>query len=142
GGRRVDLPTYAFQRQRYWLAERPRTGRADPGTTDIDHPLLAAMVDIASGDGLLFTGALSPSAQPWLADHTIGGSAVLPGTAFVELAAAAGRHAGCDCVEDLALHVPLVLPADGDVQLQVFLSDPDDAGARTMSVHSRRTDQP
>ncbi|MFD2121392.1 hypothetical protein ACFSNO_20090 [Streptomyces cirratus] len=45
-----------------------------------------------------------------MADHTIAGTTLLPGTAFVELALRAGAETGCVLVEELTLHAPLVLP--------------------------------
>ncbi|WP_189083189.1 type I polyketide synthase, partial [Mangrovihabitans endophyticus] len=122
-GNRVELPTYPFQHQHFWptgQAGRP----ADIGAAGLDlagHPLLGALVELPDGD-LLLTGRLSRHAQPWLADHTVQGAVLLPGTAFVELALRAGDEAGFDHVDDLTLATPLMLPARGGVQLQVLLS--------------------
>ena len=141
-GRRVDLPTYAFQRQRFWppAPQVPAAGAVALGLAAAGHPLLGAAVELAAGEGLVFTGRLSVRSQPWLADHAVAGTVLLPGTAFVELAIRAGDQAGCGRVEELTLEAPLVLPADGAVQIQVTISGPDEDGQRSVEVHARPED--
>nr|AAX98189.1 polyketide synthase type I [Streptomyces aizunensis] len=135
---RVDLPTYAFQRAHYWLdAGRPLGDVSSAGLGAAGHPLLGAAVALADLDGFLYTGRLSLDTHPWLADHAVMGSAVLPGTAFVELAIRAGDQVGCDLLEELTLHAPLVLPPAGGVQVQLWVGAPDATGRRTLGVHSR-----
>jgi acyl transferase domain-containing protein len=58
----------------------------------VGHPLLGAAVELAGGQGLVFTGRLSGRDQPWLPDHAVAGTVLLPGTAFVEMALAAGSR--------------------------------------------------
>ncbi|MEU9446899.1 type I polyketide synthase, partial [Streptomyces sp. NPDC048304] len=141
-GRVVDLPTYPFQRQRYWPDTRGR-GAGDlaaAGLADAGHPLLGARVDLADCDEYVFTSRLSLADQPWLTDHAVGGTAILPGTAYLDLALLAGARAGCDRVIELTLLEPLA-PAPGQAfALQVRLGAPDADGNRRIGVHSRPVD--
>ncbi|WP_167362000.1 type I polyketide synthase, partial [Streptomyces yokosukanensis] len=144
GARRVDdLPTYAFQRQRYWIEPGTRAGDVTAaGLEEAAHPLLGAAVALAESDGFLFTGLLSAAAHPWLADHKVMGSILLPGTAFVDLAIRAADQFGCGLVEELTLEAPLVLPERGGVQLQMHVSAPDadGSGRRAFTLSSRAKD--
>ena len=141
GARRVDLPTYAFQHERFWPAVSTRTGDVRAaGLGSLEHPLLGAAVELAGSEGMLFTSRLSLSSHPWLADHVVMGRVLFPGTAFVELAIRAGDEVGCDHLEELTLATPLVLPEQGAVQLQVVLEAPDESGRRAVTVYSRAAD--
>ncbi|MEV5510566.1 type I polyketide synthase [Streptomyces orinoci] len=144
GARQVALPTYAFQHQPYWPQLRP-AGVGDvtsAGLAAAGHPLLGATVELPDSGSLLFTGRLSLETHPWLADHAVAGVALLPGTAFVELAIRAGDQVGCDRLEELTLESPLLLPQRGAVQVRLTVGDADSAGRRPLSVHSRPVDGP
>ena len=141
-GGRVDLPTYAFQHRRLWVepAGAATASVADLGLMSADHPLLGAAVEHAGDDRMLFTGRWSLATQPWLADHVVLGTLLLPGAAFVELVTHAGRHVDCAHLEELAFQAPLVLPAKSGVAVQVAVDAADSTGRRSVTVHSRRTD--
>ncbi len=137
----LDLPTYAFQHQHYWLKRGHRSGDVTAvGLAGARHPLLGAWVELPDTDGVLFTSRLSLSTHPWLADHTMAGAVVLPGSAFVELAVRAGDEVGCGVVDELLIEAPLVLTDSMSVQLQVVVGGADDSGQRRLTVHSRRQD--
>src|SRR5206468_4198218 len=118
-----------------WLA--PGDGRGDVGAAGLeapDHPLLGAAVRLAGEDGgWVFTGRLSHAAQPWLADHAVLDTVLLPGTAFVELALATGEATDTPAVEELTLEAPLVLD-DQAVQLQVTVAERDASGRRQVEI--------
>ncbi|AXB42467.1 hypothetical protein A4R43_07940 [Amycolatopsis albispora] len=142
GARRVDLPTYAFQRRNFWLDGKPATtGDATAiGLEAPEHPLLGAMVGLADDGGYLATGQLSPQSHPWLGEHQVLDTVLVPGAALLDLVLHAGAQAGCPRVGELTLQTPLVLSERTTVQLAV--SAPED-GSRRVTLHSRATpDQP
>ena len=139
--RRVILPTYPFQHRDYWLHPTPDAHSVPPrlGQANATHRLLGAVVEQPDG-AVVLTGRLSTQEHPWLADHAVAGAVMLPGTAFVELAAYAGRWVGCRTLDELTVRQPLVVPKRGAFQLRITVSPPNDAGHHPVSVHSRPDD--
>ncbi|WP_189083193.1 polyketide synthase dehydratase domain-containing protein, partial [Mangrovihabitans endophyticus] len=139
-GARTELPTYPFQRKRFWVDAT--TGATDPaalGVGPADHPLLRTATDLPGAGGRLFTGRLSLDEQPWLADHAVLGATLAPGSALVDLALHAGAASGVPHLEELTLGAPLVLAPSGALALQVAVG-PDEDGRRAVTIHTGHED--
>ncbi len=141
GVKAVPLPTYPFQRKRYWLNAASSADAGSIGQEDPEHPLLGATLEDPRGQGLTLTGRLSLQTHPWLKDHAVAETVLLPGTAFLELALRAARQAQCETIEELTLEAPLVLPESAAVQIQVRVEAPDQNGRREVSIHSKAEGQ-
>ncbi|MFJ6296247.1 SDR family NAD(P)-dependent oxidoreductase [Streptomyces griseoviridis] len=138
--RHVDLPTYAFQRQHYWPRFADLGGDvSSAGLDSPDHPMLGASVELAGGEGLVATARWSLRTHPWLADHAVSGTVIVPGTALVESVIRAGDAVGCGRIDELTLQAPVVLQERGEVQVQIGVGEPDRAGRRPVTVHTRAT---
>ncbi|MFH8342799.1 SDR family NAD(P)-dependent oxidoreductase [Streptomyces sp. AM6-12] len=131
GGRWTELPTYAFERHRYWL-DAPRETTA--GSTS-DHPLLDAVIELPATEGrcgIAGSGRLSLERHPWLAEHVVHGAVLVPAAVLAELALWAADRAGYDAVGELTLESPLVLCRTGDREIRVVID-----GEGVLGVHSR-----
>ncbi|WP_460400130.1 SDR family NAD(P)-dependent oxidoreductase [Actinophytocola sediminis] len=142
GARQVALPTYAFQRRRYWLDAPTVRDVAATGALPANHPLVGAVVPLPEDGGHVLTSRVSLSTHPWLADHRLGGTPLFPGTAFLELALTAGRLVGCDTVDELTLGAPLIVPDRGAVVLRVMIGAPSASGARSVTIHGQLDGDP
>ncbi|HEY2197049.1 MAG TPA: SDR family NAD(P)-dependent oxidoreductase [Mycobacterium sp.] len=128
-GRRLELPTYPFQRRRFW----PKSS-----SITVDGPamsgLLGSAKDLASGD-CVYTSRLSVKSQPWLSDHVIYGTVVVPGATYAAMAlAAVGPPAR---VKDVFFYEPIILPEKSSREVQLTLHPIEDGGDFTFQVHSR-----
>ena len=138
--RRISLPGYPFQRERYWV-EAPRRRRQGAG-----HPLLGDRHDSASGE-TAFDTEVFPADPAWLADHRVFGRLIAPGALYGALAASAGLAAGAPAavVEDFQMQSALVFPdedaggegGDAGRRVQVLLDGSGEGAARGIQVLSR-----
>ena len=139
--KRVPLPTYPFQRKRYWLSPSQGTDAAAIGLKAAEHPFLGAAIEDPTGDGLTLSGRISLATHPWLKDHAVAGTVLLPGTAFLELALAAAQEVGAETLAELTLLSPLPLPEEGAVALRVTVSAPGEEGGWELTIHSRAEEE-
>jgi acyl transferase domain-containing protein len=127
--RRVELPTYPFQRRQFW----PKTssfaidGATAPG-------ILGSAKDLASGD-TVYTSRLSVKSQPWLADHVIYGTVVVPGATYAAMALAAAEAPAR--VQEVFFYEPIILNDKSSREVQLTLHPLEDGGGWTFQVHSR-----
>jgi acyl transferase domain-containing protein/NADPH:quinone reductase-like Zn-dependent oxidoreductase/NAD(P)-dependent dehydrogenase (short-subunit alcohol dehydrogenase family)/acyl carrier protein len=137
--RAVSLPTYPFQRQRYWMEEDPEKKSSSPMGMSAEggHPLLGVRVPIAVASHVYAT-TLSMRTAPSLKDHVVQGSIVLPGAAYVESGLAAARELfgpGPHLVESMKFQQALFLPEGRRPAAQVVLS-PEVAGSSSLQFLS------
>ncbi|WP_196073298.1 type I polyketide synthase [Nakamurella alba] len=102
-----DLPVTPLRRQRFWLTDPALSTAGDSG------PLLGPQVPVLATGESLATGTLD---APWLADHAVAGTPILPGTAT--LLAVLGAGGGRDLAE-LTLTAPVTTGADHRIQLRL-----------------------
>ncbi|HET8936172.1 MAG TPA: SDR family NAD(P)-dependent oxidoreductase, partial [Polyangiales bacterium] len=134
----LELPTYAFQRARYWA--EPGTQRLEAeafGMASAEHPLLGVHTPLADCDGALFSSRISLIEHSWLQAYTVHEATLLPGAALLEMALHAGRTLGTATVAELTLEDSLLLSADAPVHLQLSIGPSDALGQRSVIVHSR-----
>ncbi|MFZ0833962.1 MAG: SDR family NAD(P)-dependent oxidoreductase, partial [Mycobacterium sp.] len=129
--RRLELPTSPFQRRRFW----PQTsGVAIEGSGGPTSGILGSAKDLASGDSV-YTSRLSVKSQPWLSDHVIYGTVVVPGATYAAMAlAAVGPPAR---VKDVFFYEPIILPERSSREVQLTLHPLEDGGQWRFQVHSR-----
>ncbi|MEU1192224.1 SDR family NAD(P)-dependent oxidoreductase [Streptomyces sp. NPDC005859] len=128
-GRTSDLPAYPWQRERHWHGDPQWWLRVAGETTPVQHPLLGARIPVQQPS---WSNLVEPTRLPWLADHQVAGSIVMPAAAYLEMALAAGKLAHDAPVEvnHLLITRALDLPWDdeaADVRVQVSLSEGDQA---------------
>lgn len=123
---RRRLPTYPFQRERYWADIKPRQARCG------NAGLLGERIPAALSE-IIFEAHLSADDPAWLADHVIHATTVLPMTAALAIAAQAAREGlGIEMpsVNNLVIHEPFVVPQAGETpaHAQTILSPDGESG--------------
>ncbi|MEV7046707.1 SDR family NAD(P)-dependent oxidoreductase, partial [Amycolatopsis sp. NPDC051061] len=139
--RPVPLPTYAFQHKHYWLTRDTGTGDVTgAGLGDAAHPLLAAVAQLPGTGGVLLSGRISTGTHPWLTEHAVHGTVLVPGTGLVELALKAGDEVDAPVLRELVITQPMTVPDHGFLHVQVDVDGPADDGARAVKIWSRLED--
>lgn len=133
---RIKLPTYPFQRERYWQAlDRPDAG-TQLAPARHGHPLLGGLLPSPQP---IFQTQIGLQSQPWLVDHRIFEFTLFPATGFLELAQAAARElpdGGDGHLQDVVIREGLQLPDSGSCTVQVIVGD-SESGRRRLQVFSR-----
>ena len=100
---RILLPTYPFQRRRFWGPDKPRAFHAQYHTA---HPLLGSPVSLAAVENeKRFESYVDVDSPAWMPDHEIMGQTVMPGAGFIEMALQVADHRH---IENLRFEQPLV----------------------------------
>lgn len=131
-GSLLDLPTYAFQRERYWCAA---ARRLDARRVDVGHAWFDAVTELADGGSTVLSGQISLEALPWLADHVVHGTVIVPGAVLLDLALASGAAVGATSLAELTLVSPVSPEEPQALQIQVM--GPDAQGRRSFSLFCR-----
>ncbi|TXS48110.1 SDR family NAD(P)-dependent oxidoreductase, partial [Streptomyces sp. uw30] len=132
----LTLPTYAFQHQRYWL-ERKISGKAPGGGNQFGHPLLDSKVELAGGEGVLFSGRVSAQAHPWLEAYAVLDAPVLPAAALVDLVVRAGDELGANALTAFTVHAPLVLARTVSTEIQLVFAGAGEPGTHAFTLYAR-----
>jgi acyl transferase domain-containing protein/acyl carrier protein len=119
--RKLLLPTYPFQRERYWL-----TAGGQRRKTTALRPLIDKMTRLPLHQATLFETEFSVDALPFLADHRLYEQVVSPAACQLALLLGAAalffaQQQGLQLV-DLILPQALVLPPDGARTVQALLT--------------------
>ena len=130
--RRLELPTYPFQHRRFWPKTSGVAGIDDQGAAASG--LLGSAKDLASGD-TVYTSRLSVKSQPWLADHVIYGTVVVPGATYAAMALAAVGPPGR--VQNVYFYEPIILPEKASREVQLSMHPLEDGGGWSFRVDSR-----
>jgi len=138
---RIVLPTYPFQRRRFWIegltpGRRQLVASQDPGPDEAIHPLLGR--HLVRSVVHVFEGRLRPDLPAFLEDHRVHGMVVAPAAAHLELAFAAGRAAlGAHATGlDAVTFQNALLLSEGEERIVQVILTPQAAGGTTFQIIS------
>ncbi|TCB90083.1 SDR family NAD(P)-dependent oxidoreductase [Micromonospora zingiberis] len=134
GARPVDLPSYPFQRRRFWVTPPPADSAA-LGLAPADHPVLAGTVTLPDTGEVVLTGRFAPATQRWLNRHRVDGAVLVPPSALVELAIRAGDECTRPVLRRLDVTGPVSCP-DRGLRVQIRVGAPT-GDTRPVTLHGR-----
>ncbi|MFD1745540.1 SDR family NAD(P)-dependent oxidoreductase [Rhizobium helianthi] len=133
------LPTYPFERSRYWLPAQATQDVAAAGQRVVKHALLSAIIDLPNQEGVVLTGRVGLKSQPWMADHGAGGVVLVPASAYVDMVLEAAAKLGASAIEELVLQAPMVLEETGMLDIQLRVDARTEDGFWPVSLYSRKS---
>ncbi len=143
---RLHLPTYPFQRQRYWIETAVPNKPSFFKKLGLSHPLLGQRLYSAplKGQEIIFESNLQPNRPAFLAHHRVFQTTIFPAAAYLEMALAAGRtvlKSEQIILEDIVIQQGLIL-SDNEVKtLQLILTPEDSLAAYSFKIFSLKTDE-
>ncbi|WP_254173683.1 non-ribosomal peptide synthetase/type I polyketide synthase [Planktothrix pseudagardhii] len=143
--RRQALPTYPFQRQRYWVESQPKDntqGQVLFAPNPTVHPLLGQQISLPGTQQIRFQVQISKNSPSWLQDHRVFETTIVPGTAYIEMALAAGVAVAKTLdltVENVLIRKALTLPEDGSYKLVQLVLTPVENLRHTFEIFSLET---
>ena len=126
------LPTYPFQKKKYWVKKSDMSSQTKQPTRsmscgEVEHPLIGHRMYMASTNQVIYENILDCSILEYLDDHRVFDQVLIPGAAYVEMALAAGEMLDeFDSLTNVLLQHPLLLAEDGTKTIQCVLSPIDD----------------
>ena len=135
----ASLPAYPWQRERYWVGRT--TEATDTLTAPVDHPLLGQRRGAALD---AWTRHVGLATDPWLADHVVGGAAVLPAAAILDMAwaTARARYPDAPALEARDVEIARALVLDREAMREQRVRVRSDAGRWELSSRTRLLDEP
>lgn len=139
-GRVVSAPTYCWQRERLWLDEPAKYGVESALREPGGHPFVRSHVEVVEPPGHVWEAQIDARAHPYLLDHRVRGSALVPASVFIEiLLRALSELAPIASIElrDIRFKRGIVLAPDSVIQLSIHYAQPSTGSVGVVRVHSR-----
>ena len=137
----VVLPTYPFQRERYWVKPKPALpAPAQPAPRS----LLGRRLSSPAMKDVIFEAVNSADSPAFLADHRIGKTVVMPGAGYAVLMLAAARQALSAAEIDLTevMFIEALLLPDGQARTTQVIVTPEGARSAVVQIYSRPDQAP
>ena len=142
GGCRVDLPSYPWQHKRYWVDSAKHTPASASSLRTAGHPLIGQRLRSPEIKNTVFESQLSAAHPSFLNDHRIFGNVILPATAYLEMALAAGTNLfekGSFVLQDVVMQEAMPL-SDAELQTVQIILERDESKPSSFRIFSLKQD--